>query len=72
MTTRHSGYIVVLSDDVREDDAEAVITALRMVRGVVTVAPVEAGRAGDVIAEARRDTKWTDALLELVDRVRRS
>ena len=37
MTDRHAGYIVTLSNDIREDDAEAVITALKMVKGVVGV-----------------------------------
>lgn len=42
MTDRHAGYIVTLADDVREDDAEHVINALRMVRGVLSVKPVVA------------------------------
>jgi hypothetical protein len=40
MTTRHSAYIVVLRDDIREDEDEAITTALRMVSGVLTVKPV--------------------------------
>lgn len=42
MTDRHAGYLVVLAEDVREDDAEPVLNALRMVRGVAAVTPVEA------------------------------
>jgi hypothetical protein len=34
VTDRHSGYIVVLAEDIREDDAEGTLNALRMVRGV--------------------------------------
>lgn len=40
MTDRFAGFVVVLADDIREDDAEAVVTALRMVKGVVSVTPV--------------------------------
>ena len=40
MTDRHAGYIVTLEQDVREDDAEAIINALRMVRGVGSVEPI--------------------------------
>ena len=40
MTDRHSGYIVTLDADIREDDAEAIVTALRMVRHVASVKPV--------------------------------
>lgn len=42
MTDRYAGFLVTLTDDVREDDAEAILTALRMVRGVATVEPVGA------------------------------
>lgn len=65
MTQRHKGYIVVLRDDLREDDAEATITALRMVRGVLSVAPIEAN-GDDLIARAREDQRWRDALVRLV------
>jgi hypothetical protein len=40
VTDRHSGYIVTLADDIREDDTEAIITALRMVKHVASVQPV--------------------------------
>lgn len=39
MTTRHAGYVVTLAEDIREDDT-AVVTALRMVKGVISVTPV--------------------------------
>lgn len=42
MTDRHSSYIVVLESDIREDDAEATLAALRQIRGVLTVEPVVA------------------------------
>jgi hypothetical protein len=70
MTDRHAGYVVVLADDVREDDAEAVITALRMTKGVLTVTPVVADPR-QFITEARRDAAWQDALAEVADRMRR-
>lgn len=40
MTDRHAGYLVTLAKDVREDDAEAIVTALKMVKGVLTVEPI--------------------------------
>lgn len=42
MTDEHAGYIVTLNTDIREDDAESILTALRMVRGVLSVEPVVA------------------------------
>ena len=40
MTDRHAGYVVTLAKDIREDDAEAILTALRMVKGVLSVKPI--------------------------------
>lgn len=40
MTDRHAGYLITLAEDVREDDAEHVLNALRMIKGVATVEPV--------------------------------
>lgn len=65
MTTRHSGYFVVLEEDIREDDAEALIIALRMIKGVVSVKPVESDFK-TVIAAVRRDMDWTDKLNKLI------
>lgn len=65
MTTRHAGYLVVLDEDIREDDAQYVINALRMVKGVVSVTPVEASH-DQVVARIRRDSQWETALRKLV------
>ena len=65
MTDRHSGYVVVLNRDIREDDAEAVINAIRMVKGVLSVEPVEGDVSGKLIAEMRRDRQWQKALFDL-------
>lgn len=52
MTDRHAGYVVTLDRDIREDDAEAVLNAIRMVKGVASVTPVDgdAGARGDSAA----------------------
>lgn len=65
MTDRHAGYIVVLADDIREDDAEAAVTALRMVKGVISVKPIVADR-NTHIAIARVDQEWRERLLRLL------
>jgi hypothetical protein len=64
VTDRHAGYLVVLTGDIREDDAEATLTALRMIKGVISVTPVIADY-GQVIARKRRDSRWQDALRNL-------
>ena len=40
MTDRFAGYIVVLEDNIRSDDAEATTKAIAQLRGVVSVIPV--------------------------------
>lgn len=54
MTTRHAGYVVTLRDDIREDDAEAILTALRMVSGVLSVKPIEADHSTVIATERVR------------------
>lgn len=54
MTDRHSGYLVTLEADVREDDAERIRDALGMVKGVLTVEPVLAD-IGTQIAQQRAE-----------------
>lgn len=65
MTDRHAGYLVTLANDMREDDAEAVMTALRMVRGVISVEPVQAN-IDQMIAMGRVNAEWTDRLFDLL------
>lgn len=67
MTDRHAGFVVTLAQDVREDDAEAVIAALRMVKGVVDVQPV-AGDYGLHIAEVRAEERWRERIIGLLER----
>lgn len=54
MTDRHTAYLVVLDRDIREDDAEHTINALRMVRGVMRVTPVLADEPLAVAAAEAR------------------
>lgn len=67
MTDRHAGFLVTMADDIREDDAEAVITALRMVKGVLNVSPVPAS-VEQHIAWTRADAAWRRQLAEFVMR----
>lgn len=40
MTDRYSGVTVTFDRDIRDDDAAALMTAIRMIKGVVEVAPI--------------------------------
>ena len=64
MTDRVAAFVVTLDSDIREDDVEEILTALRMVRFVASVKPVFA--SFDLhIARERRDSAWRRALSEL-------
>jgi hypothetical protein len=69
MTTRHSGYQIILADDIREDDAEQLVAALYMIKGVAMVIAIEADYDA-VLAMARRDDEWRQAILHLLDEMR--
>ncbi|WP_433730791.1 hypothetical protein ACQP2Y_21025 [Actinoplanes sp. CA-051413] len=69
MTDRHAGYLVVLAEDLRDDDAEEILTALRMVRGVQSVAPVVAN-IDQRIAQSRADTAWRERIYTMLEKSR--
>lgn len=61
MTDRYNALTVVLDRDIREDDAEMLINAIRMLRGVLTVDPHVAD-IGDHVAAARVKRDLTEKL----------
>ena len=66
MTERHAGYVVVLAEDIREDDAENILTALRMISGVASVKPVTAD-LGMIIAREQVHAEVREKLARLVE-----
>lgn len=40
MTDRHAGYLVTLENDIREDDAQPTLEAIRQIKGVIGVTPI--------------------------------
>lgn len=52
MTDRYNAFIVVLDHDIRSDDAETIINAIKQIRGVLSVKPKVTDMAS-VIAEER-------------------
>ena len=39
MTDRYFSLVVILEKDIREDDAQAIIDAIKMIKGVLAVEP---------------------------------
>ncbi|HVQ45158.1 MAG TPA: hypothetical protein VMT30_09490 [Candidatus Saccharimonadia bacterium] len=65
MTDRHNGYYVVLEHDIRDDDAEATIAAVKQIKGVLSVTPNIAG-FDEHIAEMRVRTELSEKLLKVL------
>jgi len=63
VTDRHIAYTVTLLEPVRSDDAERIIDAIRMVKGVADVVPVVATPE----AYWARSRARSDLLREVVD-----
>lgn len=56
MTTRLKGLTVAFATDIREDHAEAIIAAIKMVKGVLDVKPIESPMDDWIVEErVRRD-----------------
>jgi hypothetical protein len=51
MTDRHSGYVIVLDQDIREDDAEQLVQLFKNIKGVVKVAPVKSDASLQIAKE---------------------
>lgn len=53
MSGRVKAFLVVLDENMREEDAQAVLTSLRMTKHVLSVKPVESDVYDDMVAEER-------------------
>jgi hypothetical protein len=65
MTDRLCGFIVTLDRDIREDDAESTIAAIRHIKGVLSVMPYVQDFGLTVATERVRREIWAK-LLEVV------
>lgn len=66
MTDRHTGYLVTLETPMREDDAQALVSALMQIKGVIDVRPFIAGME-QMSGAVRTDHQWRKALHELAE-----
>lgn len=65
MTDRLIGCAVVFERDIREDDAESILAALRHIRGVRTVVPTVRTLGSDEMAAWRVRSDVADKLRNL-------
>lgn len=65
MTNKYCGFIVVLDQDLRHDDAQALVGAIKLLRGVLTVTPLAAD-ANYQTAELRARIELNERLLKIL------
>lgn len=65
MIDRHMAYVVTLNQDTREDDAQAIINALVMIKGVLSVEQVKAEPMGMAVSSRVRH-EVINKLMELI------
>ena len=64
VSPRTGGYVVVLDEPISGAEAERILNAIRMIKGVVAVSPVKHDPALE-IERARSDIAWQTALRNL-------
>jgi hypothetical protein len=65
MTDRYNALTVVLDRDIREDDAELLVNAIRMLRGVLSVNP-NVSDLQDHVATMRVKCELTQKLYDVL------
>jgi hypothetical protein len=65
MTDRFNFLTVALESDIRSDDAEPLINAIRQLRGVLHVTP-HVVRASDYVAEERVRQEMGEKILKII------
>jgi len=65
MTDRYNALVVVLDHDIRDDDAEALLNAIRMLKGVLSVKG-NVSDIGDLIAQDRASHELRKQLRDIL------
>jgi hypothetical protein len=66
VTDRHSGYLVILSSDIREDDAEYILNAIRMIKGVADITPITSEPYEGIVWQ-RVNAEWRTKLRQVME-----
>jgi hypothetical protein len=65
MTAKFNSLTIVLESDVREDDAQTLINAILMLKGVLSVEG-NVSSVADYVAESRVKTEVRNRLFEII------
>jgi len=67
MTDRAKGFTITLEQDIRVDNMDYVLNALKMVKGVADVKPI-INDSSTFVAERRLATELRDKLYDFIDK----
>jgi len=68
MTDRINAFVVVLENDLRADEADETVIALRQIKGVLSV-EAHVGGINDVIAESRVRMDLVTKLMRITEEI---
>lgn len=68
MTDRLKGVTVGFSSDIREDDAERIIEAIEMIKGVQIVEPIKL-ESGDSLNRERIKHEYRKMIFDALDKI---
>lgn len=66
MTTKIKGFQVALDMNYREDDVEFIVNAIKMIKGVISVDPIEA-EFSDYVEIVRVKQEMREKLYDLIN-----
>jgi len=67
MTDRHNAFIVILERDIRDDDAQGTINAIKQIKGVLDVQPSNADNFDVAIASTRARTRLWNKICKVFE-----
>lgn len=62
MTDRYNAFTVILENDIREDDAQPIINAIKQIRGVLDVQPAQSDVIAVSVASSRVRVRLWDKI----------
>ena len=68
MTTRLKWFTVILDRDIRDDDAQPIIEAISMIKGVISVENIEIDMMEDTFARRRVKSEILEEIVKLLNK----
>lgn len=70
MSNRFKAFLVIMEEDIREDDlGNKILSAIKLIKGVQSVKPVESMPLEDMVARSRVKTEVAKALWDALESV---